>query len=619
MKKCVGILLAVLASGVSADPYGFCSHVGGHEWGTRDKTFAVMKEVGITYVRADLAWGGIQGNASSWNYDKFDALMTSAKTANIRLLPILDYNVSFADPAYRHVDLWLRYVSNTVSRYQAQIPVWEVWNEQNLHHFWKDPNPTNYFTLLKPTYELIKAINPKLQVAVGGYAGVPMDYIEQLYQLGGKDFFDIMNIHPYNHPAPPETDLEQRILDLRKLMEKYGDGKKPIWVTELGWPTQKQRFMVPGLLRGAFAQLKKDPAATWRVLAVCDPHLPVGANVSQRGLEDELQQPVKGVDFDELFAALDTDPPDAVVLPVNESFPADERLIRYVRDGGVLVAMGGAPFYYGWTRDANGVWRQDKSARVGDYLAQLRFAHEAWWHKRPYTIPEKMKVSGFGRDVECERFLRVGDMLKEGDQFIPLMQGTHDGYTGIGAAIIKYNSDMKGALILSGIREGGMRSSSEDDQARFTVRANMMLLQLGIAQIFNYEFHAPETDELDQESHFGIVHKDLTPKPAYHAYRTLTTQRPGNATVIDAPWKSPDGSLYFPQWKTPDGQAGGAIWAYRQKGPHKLTFSTARVKLTSYMGEPINAEWNGNTCLLPLTDAPVYFSGGTLTAATPQR
>jgi len=613
MKRIVCLFWVALAGGASANPYGICAHVGGDEWGTRDKAFTLMKDVGISYVRADFPWGSIQRNAESWDYARLDALMVSADAAKMRILPILDYNVSFANPAWQHLDQWLRYVNTTVSRYQARIPTWEVWNEQDISQFWKDPNPTNYFALLKPTYEAIKAINPKLQVAVGGYAGVPLGYIEALYKLGGKSCFDIMNIHPYNHPAPPEANLEQRILDLRKLMEKYGDGQKPIWVTELGWPTQKQRFAVPGLLRGAFAQLKSDPGAKWRVLAVRDPNLHVGSCVSMNGLEDELGQAVQGVDFDELFAALDTNPPDAVILPA-ENFPADERLIRYARDGGVLVAFGGAPFYVGWTRSPDGTWKQDKSVRTGDYYAQLRIDFEAWWHKRGHAIPEKMTVSGFGRDISCERFIRPSDKMKEGDRFIPLMQGKQGDYTGVGAAIVKYGSDMKGAVVLSGIWERGMCGSTEDEQARFTMRANMILLQLGIAQIFNYEFHAPEVDDLDQESHFGIVHKDLTPKPAYHAYKTLTAQRPAAATVLDAPWKSPDGSLYFPQWKTPDGQAGGAIWAYRQKGSYALTFSTSKVKLVSYLGEEIKGAWKGNICTLPLTDAPVYFSGATLTS-----
>jgi hypothetical protein len=43
--------------------------------------------------------------------------------------------------------------------------------------------------------------------------------------------------------------------------------------------------------------------------------------------------------------------------------------------------------------------------------------------------------------------------LKEGDRFIPLAAGVHNGYTGTAAAVIAYNSDLKGSLILSAFAE----------------------------------------------------------------------------------------------------------------------------------------------------------------------
>jgi len=202
--------------------------------------------------------------------------------------------------------------------------------------------------------------------------------------------------------------------------------------------------------------------------------------------------------------------------------------------------------------------------------------------------------------------------MKEGDRFIPLMQGTHGEYTGVGAAIFKYDSDMKGAVIVSGIREAMMVGCSEDDQARLTARTVLMLLQLGVAQVFTYEFQAMEKDDFDLENHFGIVHKDLTPKSAFHAYRTLVAQRPAGSTASGRPWKSADGSLYFPQWRLPDGTDGGAVWAYRKAGVVTLTFSTSDITLRSYLGEEIHGEWDGNVCRLTVTDAPIYFSGGVL-------
>jgi len=59
MKKMVCLLVTALAGAASANPYGICAHVGGHEWATRDKAFVLMKEAGISYVLADFSWAGI--------------------------------------------------------------------------------------------------------------------------------------------------------------------------------------------------------------------------------------------------------------------------------------------------------------------------------------------------------------------------------------------------------------------------------------------------------------------------------------------------------------------------------------------------------------------------------
>ncbi|MCL1857134.1 MAG: hypothetical protein FWF84_05815, partial [Kiritimatiellaeota bacterium] len=224
---------------------------------------------------------------------------------------------------------------------------------------------------------------------------------------------------------------------------------------------------------------------------------------------------------------------------------------------------------------------------------------------------------GFGKEAVSDRFFRPRDTMQEGDRFIPLMQGDKDGYTGVGVALFDYDSDMKGAVIVSGIREAMMRGASEDEQARLAARTALMLLRLGVAKVFTYEFHAPEEDDLDLESHFGIVHNDLAPKPAFHAYKTLVAQRPAGSTIIDTPWQNADASLYFPQWQTPDGTHGGAVWAYRRPGTYTLAFSTPDITLVSHLGEPVAAAWHGNACRLPLTDAPVYFRGGTLLTLSP--
>ena len=47
----------------------------------------------------------------------------------------------------------------------------------------------------------------------------------------------------------------------------------------------------------------------------------------------------------------------------------------------------------------------------------------------------------------------------------------------------------------------------------------------GVERYFIYEFQAPEGNPYYSEHHFGIVHRDCTPKPAYEACRRYLKNR----------------------------------------------------------------------------------------------
>jgi hypothetical protein len=634
MRKLMTVLFVVLATLAQADkprnpasPYGVCAHLArGGEFTTQTAELGLMSQTGIAWARSDFDWSGVQPSADTWSFEHLDTVLSNAEAAGVQMLPILDYSVSFANPAHRHLDLWEKYVRAMVERYHTRLPVWEVWNEENIPGFWKEPKADDYLPLLKKSYETVKSVDPSLLVALGGTAGVALEYIERLYAVGGAKYFDIMNVHPYSHPGVPEESLEKRYSDLKAIMAKHNDAAKPVWFTEIGWPTQKQRLAAPGLLKAGLKAAKPDKKGAWRILVLDDPALSTTAAPSSELLADEVpaNTRVQRVTFDALLATLDAYDIDAVVLPFNELFPSDrfDTLLAYVRRGGILIECGGMPIWEPMTRTADGTW--EKAKLYGEqFRDQLRIGVEAWWYKKG-VIPEKMQVKFVGpakgtpqpeEGFEAERFL-TPNQFKEGDQLIPLLSGKTGAYTGVAAAVYKFNSDLKGAVIVSALFERGQQGNSEAKQAKMVSRAYLIALRLGVERMFWYELQAPEVDDLDQESHFGVVHSDLSPKPAYPAYKTLTAMQPAGSTVVDRPWKSADGALYFPQWKRPDGRAAGAVWAYQKPGLYKLAFSSKDVTLTSHTGAAVGTQWDGTTCILPLTDEPVYFNGGTLESIT---
>ena len=119
-------------------------------------------------------------------------------------------------------------VRTAVTRFKCRVKYWEIMNEPNF-----SMSPADYVALLKELYPLIKGIDPQAQVMGPTVCGIQLPWYEKFYQLGGKDFVDILSIHDYegNEAIDPGHWI-WKIGELRKIMGRYGDATKPIWQTE---------------------------------------------------------------------------------------------------------------------------------------------------------------------------------------------------------------------------------------------------------------------------------------------------------------------------------------------------------------------------------------------------
>ena len=238
------LVIACLAmSPVAVASFGVCSHLTYGEFADREKSLDLMRVAGIGTVRTDFNWEQIQKSDGSWDFSRTDAVVASAKARGITVLPILDYaHGTLCPKPHLDSDTWGGFVRRMAERYGKDCPVFEVWNEEN--HGKRDlSNPTNYMIVLRRACEEIRSVAPTSKVALGGTAGIPLDYIEELYKLNGRVLFDIMNIHFYSVPKLPEEYFHVELGKLKDLMSRYGDFGKPIWITEIGWPTSEE---IPG-------------------------------------------------------------------------------------------------------------------------------------------------------------------------------------------------------------------------------------------------------------------------------------------------------------------------------------------------------------------------------------
>jgi hypothetical protein len=140
------------------------------------------------------------------------------------------------------MEAWAAYVEAVTRHYKDLIGHWEIWNEPNTEAFWQpQPDPERYLALLKVAYAAAKRGNPRCTVLMPGLAGPGSDprsrtYLDRLIALGATRHCDAISIHPYRLGSPEDTDL---IADLRWIRSRcLAAGQvRPIWITEMGWPT----------------------------------------------------------------------------------------------------------------------------------------------------------------------------------------------------------------------------------------------------------------------------------------------------------------------------------------------------------------------------------------------
>jgi len=96
--------------------------------------------------------------------------------------------------------------------------------------------------LAQETYKSIKSVNPKAKVLVGGLGDDLPDWpwLKQAILFGLLDYADGISVHLYNHCDKKNVgadELMTRLDQLRELMVISGKSDLPIYVTEVGWPT----------------------------------------------------------------------------------------------------------------------------------------------------------------------------------------------------------------------------------------------------------------------------------------------------------------------------------------------------------------------------------------------
>ncbi|MBX4211633.1 MAG: cellulase family glycosylhydrolase [Candidatus Yanofskybacteria bacterium] len=226
-----------------------------------------ISQLNADIVRLDaFSWDLIEKEKGIFDFSVPDEMMALARKNKVQVLGILQYSPAWAsftnatmptkfsshcglpDPDQESYDKYRAYpplnnsdfatfIYMTVKRY-PDVKYWQIWNEPNNPVFWRGhPRADQYVAMLKEAYDAVKRANPNAQVVFGGLSLNDQEYMEKIYEFGGKSYFDIMAVHPYNPSQAPSQYLEFEMKKLKQFMENRNDGQKEIWITEIGWPT----------------------------------------------------------------------------------------------------------------------------------------------------------------------------------------------------------------------------------------------------------------------------------------------------------------------------------------------------------------------------------------------
>ncbi len=266
-------------------------------------TLELARDLGAHFVRMQLPWEDVEIHAkgdfqdrrnaqavhSAW--DKYDFIFGEMRRLGLEPIVRIDRPPAWArahakqtpefkarlaingyaiGPPDNYAD-YADFVRAVAARYREQMRFIQIWNEPNLTDEWngQTPSPAQFVDLLKAGYTSAKAANPAVVILFPSLAPTDgldltapltdLEFLDQVYALGGGQYFDIMSAQAYGLGQPPEehryirlrtrgdwswrqpidTRIDvSRLALVREVMERHGDAAKAIWISEFGYVTE---------------------------------------------------------------------------------------------------------------------------------------------------------------------------------------------------------------------------------------------------------------------------------------------------------------------------------------------------------------------------------------------
>ena len=248
-----------LIRSAAAFQFGVCTHLA-LKRGDSGQVLSLMRAGGFDSFRDDAFWGAIESQPGNWRfpakYDDLRAALAGAAALGQSPIVVLAYGNRHYDAGGLVVsraaaDAYAKYAGFVARELKGQVRQFEIWNEWN-SGFGSKPKVNHgdaraYVRMLESAASAIHAANPQAEVIGGVTAGVDLKWFRQLIAAGGLAHLDAVSVHSYTL-FRRETNPEGAVASLDKLhallKEAEPQREIPVYVTEIGWPTNKGKHGV---------------------------------------------------------------------------------------------------------------------------------------------------------------------------------------------------------------------------------------------------------------------------------------------------------------------------------------------------------------------------------------
>lgn len=226
---------------------------------------------------AYVSWAHLEPERGRWNFQRLDRYVELAEAHKIEITLTLGLTPAWASarPAEKSgykvgnaaepADFadWRRYVRTVAERYRGRIRYYEIWNEPSDRKFFTG-TPDVLVRMIYEAHVILKQVDASNSIISPGNAGASrhIEYLDDLFRRGVKDYIDIVGYHFYAPNAYPEA-IVPLIRAVKQLMKKHGIEHKPLWNTETGWWIENKDGTPdhPGVSSGGWRRLESQTEA----------------------------------------------------------------------------------------------------------------------------------------------------------------------------------------------------------------------------------------------------------------------------------------------------------------------------------------------------------------------